>query len=168
MWPQHEKRLYANNIIYDNKKKEEIISEVLNINLEHLRYLESKNVEWAEISALDCITKTLFDIFPYLKNEGFKKEDECRIVENLVYNQNNDPLKIYFRERNGLVLPYIKYVLLDMNCQLLKKWTIKEIVIGPGLKQKDVIECIKCFLKHQGLSDLAEKIVASNIPYVDS
>lgn len=131
-----------------NKIKNEIIFEVVSIALEHLKLLESKNVEWAEIFALNCISKTLVDIFPYLKNEGFKNEDECRIVDNLIYDRNDVPLKIYYRERNGLILLYIKYVLLDMNCRPLKKWSIKEIVVGPGLKQKDVIESVKYFLKN--------------------
>lgn len=166
MWPHNERLLLARNVLYDDEKKEEILLEILNITLEHYKYLKTKKVGWAEESALDCITKTLFDIFPYLKNKGFKNENECRFVENLVYSKGEVPLKVYYRERNGLVLPYIKYVLLDLNCRPLKKWPIKEIVIGPGLKQNDVVESVRFFLKHQGLNDLVEKVVTSDIPYV--
>ena len=116
---------------------------------------------------LDCVTSVLFDIFPYIKNYGFVNEAECRIIENFDYSGNVIPLEVHYRERNGIVLPYIKYVLLDRNCRPLKQWPIKEIVIGPGLRQNDVAESIIYFLERQGLSDLAEKVVMSDIPYVN-
>ena len=168
MVPRYERLLLATNILYEEEKKKMVLYDILDVVVEHLEYLQSRNVKWAEDSALDCATSMLFDIFPYFKNKGFRNEDECRIVENFTYSQNDVPLKIYYRERNGLILPYIKYVMLDRNCRPLKEWPIKEIVVGPGLKQKDSVESVKYFLEKQGMNDLVEKVVTSDIPYISN
>lgn len=168
MRPKDEILLLATNILYAEEKKKTVLCDMLDVVVEHLELLQSRNVKWAEESAIDCATSALFDIFPYLKNEGFRNENECRIVENFTYSHNDVPLKIYYRERNGLILPYIKYVMLDRNCRPLKEWPIKEIVVGPGLKQKDAVESVKYFLEKQGMNDLIEKVVTSDIPYISN
>ncbi|MDF2503056.1 DUF2971 domain-containing protein [Clostridium sp.] len=166
MTAETERRLYARNIVYNEKVIDEIITEVIKIGLDHLSYKSKTSPDIAMISAVHCITDTLFDLFPFLKNSGFKNEEECRIIENYVTFNNNIPLKVYYRERNGIALPFIKYVLLDENCRPLKQWPISEIVIGPGLRQQDLAKSIKYFLNQQGMKDLANKVVLSSIPFV--
>lgn len=58
--------------------------------------------------------------------------------------------------------------MLDRNCCPIKEWPTKEIVVGPGLKQKDSVESVKYFLEKQGMNDLVEKVVTSDIPYISN
>lgn len=159
------KLFVANNVIYEDDVKDKILLSILEISLERLNFLRDKKDETAEISAMTYATDVLFEIIPYMKNKGFENEAECRIVENSI-SDTQKPIEIFYRERNGIILPYIKYVLVDRNYKTLKNLPIKEIVVGPGLNQKDVIESVKYFLEKQGLEELIDKVVASKIPYV--
>ena len=88
-------------------------------------------------------------------------------VENYV-EKAKDNYQIKFRNRGGIILPYIKYKMVDVNCRPIKRWPIHEIVIGPGLNQSKVIQSVKYFLEKKGMEDLADKVVASDIPYVET
>ncbi len=48
---------------------------------------------------------------PLFKHEGFRREEECCFVEHLTGNIK----KVHYRERNGIILPYIKYKMVDRN-----------------------------------------------------
>lgn len=163
IFPQNERALLLHNIIYDNNLKETIISDVIDMGLEYYKTRNDKR------STLEFLSDLLFAIFPYMKNEGFKNENECRFVDNIsAISKSGEPLKIEYRERNGIILPFIKYKIVDLNCRPIVNWPIKEIVVGPGLRQKDLAESIRYFLIKQGLEELSEKIVLSNIPYIST
>lgn len=168
MVPSHEIRLFGTNVIYDKEQKKELISEVLNMGLEHFNFMQSHSPSTSMISARNYLTDSLFSLFPFIKNEAFKNEEECRVVENYARSTGEVPLNVYYRQRNGISLPYIRYALLDINCRPIKQWPISEIVIGPGLRQYDLAESIKYFLSQQGMQDLSEKVVLSEIPFVAS
>lgn len=51
------------------------------------------------------------------------------------------------------------------NCQELKVFPVKDIVVGPQAKQKEVIDGIKYFLQCNGYDYLTDKIRPSEIPY---
>ena len=64
-------------------------------------------------------------------------------------------------------MPYIKLKILDCNCRPLKSFPIREIIVGPGLRQQKTIESVKYFLEKNGFNDLVSKVNASDIPYVE-
>lgn len=83
---------------------------------------------------------------PLFKHEGFRREEECCFVEHLTGNIK----KVHYRERNGIILPYIKYKMVDRNGRPLCKMPIYKIVVGPGLNQEKTIESVKYFLEKNG------------------
>lgn len=60
-----------------------------------------------------------------------KEENEIRYIW-----RNDEKRKIYFRERNGIIFPYLRCMLRDLNCQQLNELPIDDIVIGPQINQK--------------------------------
>ena len=54
---------------------------------------------------------------------------------------------VHYRERNGIILPYIKYKMVDRNCRSLHEMPIDKIVVGPGLNQEKTVESVKYFLE---------------------
>lgn len=158
--PKNERFFSAFNVIYDNKLKEALIADVLDIGLKFYK----KNV--IKEQALQFMTDSLFFAFPFLKNNGFKNEKECRFIDNIPADSHlNKSSNIQYRERNGIILPYIKYQIVDRNCKPILKWPISEIIVGPCLRQNDLANSIKYFLLKQGYSELANKVVLSDIPY---
>ncbi len=158
--PKNERFFSAFNVIYDNKLKEALIADVLDIGLKFYK----KNV--IKEQALQFMTDSLFFAFPFLKNNGFKNEKECRFIDNIPVDSHlNKSSNIQYRERNGIILPYIKYQIVDRSCKPILKWPISEIIVGPCLRQNDLANSIKYFLLKQGYSELANKVVLSDIPY---
>lgn len=45
---------------------------------------------------------------------------------------------------------------------------ICEIIVGPGLKQNKVVDSVKYFLEKNKMGYLADKIKASDIPYIET
>ena len=75
--------------------------------------------------------------------------------------------QVLFRNRGGIILPYVKYKMMDLDCRPLKQIPIKEIVVGPGLKQQRAVDSVKYFLEKNNMNYLVDKVCASTIPYVD-
>lgn len=73
---------------------------------------------------------------------------------------------IQFHERGGIVLPYIRYKMTDKYCRPLVQMPIREIVVGPGVRQNKVMESVKYFLEKNNMGYLAGKVRASDIPYI--
>lgn len=148
------------NIIYNNELKEKIITDVLDIGLEFYRKMKDKDL------ALKFLTDSLFSIFPFMKNQGFKNENECRFIDNIsAASRLSNLFTIEYRERSGIILPFIKYQIVDHDCNPIVDWPINEIVVGPSLRQKDLANSIRYFLIKHGYDELAEKVVLSSIPY---
>ena len=66
------------------------------------------------------------------------------------------------------MLLYVKYKLMDLNCRPLMEIPICEIIVGPGLKQNKVVDSVKYFLEKNKMGYLADKIKASDIPYIET
>ena len=157
------KILFLINIIYDDEIKKNIFRDIINIGLEIFKTENNQAI------ALEFLSGSLFRLFPFMKNKGFKNEQECRIIDN-EYSMldESDPYEISFRERNGIILPFTKYKIVDTNCKPISQWPIKEIIIGPGLRQKDLAESVKYFLTVKGFPELAYKVIFSDIPYIST
>ena len=88
-----------------------------------------------------------------IKNSSYNIEDEARIT---VYGKND--YKILFRDRKGVILPYIEYPI-PFDC-------VENILIGPTADFNRVRESILIFLDYKGVKDWnKDKILQSNVPY---
>lgn len=164
--PENERRLFATNIIYDDIIKEKIISEAIQIGFEHLKFKQVFSPDIALKSAVNGISDAMFELFPLFKNSAFVHEEECRILENIARNGDETQLDVHYRPRNGIILPYTVYNIMDINCKRIEHWPISKIVIGPSPKQVDLIKSVIYFLEQRKLSDLIDKVFPSNIPFV--
>lgn len=163
-----ERNLYFNPIaiLYEDDKKIELVERVIKMGLDCFCNLNtgSEHTYTAILIATQFLSDLIFKITPYLKHRGFKGEKECRFVDNFTaYGQEEN--RIYYRNRSGIILPYVKYKIMDLNCRPLNQIPISEIVVGPGLKQQRTEDSVKYFLEKNNMNYLVDKVRASTIPY---
>lgn len=151
-------------VIYLNEVKQKIISDILNLGIDYIK-LNKSNIN-AISNAVDGISNSLFYLFPRLKNESFMDEKECRIIYYCSVSKHNKN-KIYYREKNNLILPYVKCKIIDSTYTKEEFFPITDIVVGPNYKQEDMADSIKYFLQHNGYEYLVDKVRLSKVPYRD-
>lgn len=152
---------------YDLNKKKAIVNSIIDsILLEYNKQIMS-GCKTALVGALQSLSDLMFYFIPFFKHPGFTGENECRIISDNFRCPLGTPYRIYYRERGGVILPYIKLKMVDCNCHALKNIPIHEIIVGPSLRQEKTIESVKYFLEKNGFEDLIGKVRASDIPYVE-
>lgn len=159
MKPHDELCFFVHNVVYDDQTKKELIETILQYGIDFINTFPKDNVDMAT----EGISDTLFYYFALMKDGHFSHEREKR----LLIITNRDDSKIHFRSRKGVLIPYLKMKILDLNCCPHKKFPIEEIVIAPGHQQAYVADSIRYFLKKKQLGYLADKIRMSDIPYRD-
>ena len=154
-------------VIYDDDAKKHAIKVILAyfINmLEPLRSTDSQETDLEFNVACSEITDVIFRYIVLFKDKSFFSEEELRYVYTIFSSSSRRP-RIDFRERNGIILPYIKFKLLDKNCHPLIDLPISDIIVGPCLQQDYLIDSIKYFLQNSGNQGLANLVRASKIPF---
>lgn len=145
-------------VIYDKKEKEKILNDLIDIGIQTVRQGFLRGMYEEEL--VRNIMYSIDYLLPIFKNEGFEEEKEVRYIW-----RDDGTRKIYFREKNGIIIPYIKCMIRDCDCRELEVFPVKDIVIGPQPKQKEVIDGVKMFLQHNGYEYLVDKVRPSEIPY---
>lgn len=88
-----------------------------------------------------------------IKNYAYSIENEARISAN-----NNKEFKLLFRDRNGIILPYIEYPI-PFDC-------VDHILVGPTAQFNLVRESILIYLNNKGVKNWdTNKILQSKVPY---
>lgn len=164
--PDYELLFFPISVLYEDNQKQEAVKQAIEIGIKCFESREKTAREIAELSASELLSDLMFNLIPLLKHRGFSGEAECRFVDNSI-KRGDDAYRIHYRNRGGIILPYIKYKLMDLNCRPLKEMPICEIVVGPGLKQAKVVESVKYFLERNQMENLVDKVRASDIPYID-
>lgn len=139
-------------VIYDDKKKEEILSRfVIRMHSEFL-----KNHDDKERTLLHSLAD-MYGLCPLFKHKDFKDEKECRLLFRPLYNENDKDVRklVKYRKRDGILLPYLEigmHTNKDSNtsdmCPL-----INNIIIGPGENQKLLYKSIRHFALYTGVFD---------------
>lgn len=87
-----------------------------------------------------------------IKAKAYDLENEVRITP-----RKQEDTKILFRDRNGIIIPYIEYPI-PFSC-------VENIIIGPTADFIRVRESILIFLNSKGIEWNADKIIRSKVPY---
>lgn len=144
-------------VIYEEKEQRRILDDLINVGIEAVR----QEMCWGgEERLVEDILYSLDYLLPIFKNKSFEEEKEVRYVW-----RNDGSRKIYFRERNRMIVPYIRCMVRDCNCRELEKFPIKDIIVGPQAKQQELIDGVKYFLQYNGYEYLIDKVRGSEIPY---
>lgn len=77
---------------------------------------------------------------PFIKNYGFKQEEEVRAV----FLSSQNELQIEYRNDRGVLKPYL-------DIEMKNGWPISEIMVGPGRNQNQVFQSICHFLDHSDI-----------------
>lgn len=142
-------------VIYDNPQEY-----VRGIIADNIRKLEYKGIGYVALE----LSGNYRMQFPFVKNPGFKEEDEwravvCSTIENYNIPSSDNILfsKIQYRTANNKLIPYI-----EMNFERVKRSIIKEIFIGP--KSEVEVEDVVNFLNFCGYYDGIEEGFNSREP----
>ncbi len=100
---------------------------------------------------------------PFLKNAGFREEREYRLAVTAIRakhkptSEKRELKEIKFRDRNGLVVPYV-----ELFSTVGDGLPIKSIIVGPHPNQELQEEATKMLLESNGL---VAKVRRSQIPF---
>ncbi|MEO8393001.1 MAG: DUF2971 domain-containing protein [Chloroflexota bacterium] len=89
-----------------------------------------------------------------LKHEGFSEEQEVRLAFKAF-----EGTKIKFRERNGVIVPYVEFKMFDPSPRL----PLKEVIIGPTDHYERAKAGLRLLLDKNGFDSVT--IRQSDIPY---
>ena len=153
------------SVLYSDSKKRALADQAIELTLNLFKNQASISEDTAILTASEFLSDVIFAMSPQFKHQGFSGESECRFVDNYV-KKTDDAFRVHYRNRGGIILPYVKYKLMDLDCRPLQRIPICEIVVGPGLKQSKTVESIKYFLEKNDMGYLTENVHASDIPYV--
>lgn len=135
-------------VIYDNPQ--EYVKKIIADNIKKLQYKGVGHV------ALE-LTGNYRMQFPFVKNPGFKEEDEWRAVVcsgighyNIPSSDNILFSKIKYRTANNKLIPYI-----EMTFKKVKQNIIKEIFIGPKseVEVEDIVNLLNYYGYYDGIED---------------
>ncbi|HIW42839.1 MAG TPA: DUF2971 domain-containing protein [Candidatus Mediterraneibacter vanvlietii] len=142
-------------VLYDNP--EEYVQGIIADNIKKFEYKSVGHV------ALE-LSENYRMQFPFVKNPGFKEENEWRVVVcsgighyNIPSSDNILFSKVKYRTANNKLVPYI-----EMNFEKVKQNIIKEIFIGP--KSEVEVEDVINLLSYYGYYDGIEEEYNSHTP----
>jgi hypothetical protein len=101
---------------------------------------------------------------PFLKHPGFYEEQEYRLVfvclrvSKIDQSEKRPPKEIKFRNKGGLLVPFIE--LFKLHPPSLP---IKGIIVGPHPLQEKQAESVRMLIEREGFRDVMIRL--SNIPY---
>ena len=145
-----------NEIITDIADKKKLADEILGLGMEN-EFIRSEGADFVA----DVVSKVIWYVIPLFKNNSFSSEKEYRWA----YRADNNEA-VHFREKNGMILPFVKIKKVTDNDQVAKV-DIEKIIIGPQKRQQEVSDGIKYYLECKGYIDLIDKVELSRIPYRD-
>ncbi len=135
-------------VIYDNPQ--EYVQGIIADNIKKLEYKGVGHV------ALE-LSQNYRMQFPFVKNPGFKEENEWRVVLCSTIGHHNIPSsdniifsKIKYRTANNKLIPYI-----EMSFEKIKQSIIKKIFIGPKseVEVEDVVNLLGFYGYYDGLEE---------------
>lgn len=134
--------------IYQNQDQDKTIC--LNIVKESMRH-GNKNPAFLRAYIIHTIICGHIGI--RIKNSAYNIEQEARITVN-----GKEEFKLLFRDRKGIILPYIEYPI-PFDC-------VDNIIVGPTADFERVRESILIFLDNKGVENWNEtRILHSKVPY---
>lgn len=141
--------------IYDEKTKNEIMKEVVDMHLEF--YKDGENVELL----LNGFRTVLATIAPCFKNKAFSEEQEWRLVSEPV--SVLDP-NVGIRAKTHLMFPYFRFSLDSLPDKKAKKnLSFDRFIIGPSANSELSSSAMGYFLNKYKLS--YDSVGHSQIPY---
>lgn len=143
----HSLDFVPSKVIYNRKEQENIVENFIDAILRCEEILSDEAITYASIMILRF--SVLF------KDNSFHEEREWRSVFMVTTGKE----EIFFRTRNGVIIPYIQTSVYDAKKENLP---ITKIMVGPSVHSNYTIESIETFCAFKGL---AINVTRSKIPY---
>jgi len=151
-------------VIYRNEIKNDYLKDMISFGLENAEVFCENNMYEPEYVA-NQILDLLFGVCPIFKNGAFFSEEECRLIYISHREQELNYQPVEYREKHGIIIPFIRFQLVDERQNSLKQWPIEKIIVGPNARQEELADGIKFFLTKQDLEYLVDKVELSPIPF---
>lgn len=138
-------------VVYEDDEKEKILDQLL----KPLAKLFSKEDEHGRKNILSTVQSTINHLQFSFKNQCFAHEKEVRAILR-VPRVNKDNEKIFerkFRQKNGLIIPYIEFP--------LRSGVVQGATMAPLIREEVALKNAQDFLESRGH---IVKVMASQIP----
>jgi len=155
--PRDNEYLFPKKVIYDYEVQKNIITEILDIGVQHIEY---KGLDLHIIP--EEIARTIKWIIPLFKDSSFSEEQEWRIITTN-FNESEGDHAVNFRVRENVILPFVSLPLRKEMRDEHENLPINNIVVGPSESIEFTMQSIKYYLKHNGYHNT--KVIPSSIPY---
>jgi Protein of unknown function (DUF2971) len=112
---------------------------------------------------IDATMIKFLSVAPFLKNAGFREEREYRLTtsgirsSHIPHDEKREQKKIKYRNRNGLVVPYV-----ELFSAPDSRLPIKSVIVGPHPQQELQEEAVKMMLEK---GYLEVQVRRSQIPF---
>lgn len=147
------------SVIYNDAEKERVLSDLIDIGIRLIGRSDSENIR--EIIE-ESVSDSLYQFFPAMKNRNFAHEKESRFICCV---EDSEREAVEFREKHGIILPYIRMLITDPDGNPHPVFPIEDIVISPGPRIDYVEKSVRYFLRMSGYGYLEQKVRKSDIPY---
>ena len=146
-------------VIYSVEDKEKALSDIIGIGMHRIAAHPNENVR--EVLQ-ESVSDALYQFFPAMKSRYFNHERESRFI---YYVEEENQAEVAFREKQGIILPYVRMQIVNAEGQPHQELPIDDIVISPGPRIEYVEKSVKYFLRMAGYGYLTDKVRRSDIPY---
>ena len=157
-------RMQLQEVIYQNEIKNDYLKDMISFGLENAEMFCTDGTYRPEYVA-NQILDLLFAVCPIFKNGAFFSEEECRLIYVSHREQELKYRPIEYREKHGIIIPFIRFKLVDGGKNTMKHWPIEKIIVGPNARQSELADGVKFFLMKQNLEYLVDKVEKSTIPF---
>lgn len=136
-------------VIYDRKTQEEVItSKVLKVRDWYLEQKKQDSTKHWQHQAIGRLIKSCLIEIMTFKSPGFADEKEFRIISN-VDNLRLESLKVKFRQRSDLVMPYVEVECAPNLGDNAGRLPVCKVICGPALDADVSIKGVRKLLtKH--------------------
>ena len=138
------------NVVYDDQRKHLVLNTLVELILEAL--------QGQDPSLFTFFVYTLLFHFPQFKHSSFKGENEFRYIYYRFNKPDPEGLKLDFRARDNVLLPYAHTVLDG-------QWPITKILVGPTVDQDATLRSVQYFVTHQQSPYNEIPVEKSKIPF---
>lgn len=143
--------IYIGFVIYSNKQKEKIISDIITSSISQRNYL--RTIE-------DSINEYQY----FFKHTAFKDENEIRLMITLPKTTDKPTFETKFKMNRGHLVPYIEWEITQQSDSEMHMFLVNGITIGPLANKELANRNMSLFLNERDYPIASMKIENSQIP----
>ena len=154
---------YLRKVIYSKEKQNQLVDEILETTINHLRSLlgkiqaDDKKKDFFSASISAILSNILIDMILSFKMEAFQEEQEWRLLRVILDNEERDILK--FRRKGNELIPFISSSIITTEDDK-DYFSLSSLFYGPSLRKEGIANTLRLYLSSQ-------KVKVDKYPFIE-